>query len=150
MNTSSYSPITSSTYNRWKVEFVLKTNMTKTSIQRRLWRNFIQRGLVAPIFIHSRSLLERNASLKCVCSGSSHIMTVSRCYRKLNAHFMVLPDRSIMHKTLDTIPNQSHYTDTGSTCPSSTPYIPPLPSVFRRDFKPRSRLNDLVVSGTLN
>ena len=29
MNTSSYSPIASGTYNRWKVEFVLKTKMTK-------------------------------------------------------------------------------------------------------------------------
>ena len=29
MNTSSYSPIASGTYNRWKVEFVLKTNVTK-------------------------------------------------------------------------------------------------------------------------
>ena len=88
MNTSPYSPIASGTYNRWKVEFVLKTKMTKTSIQRRLWRNFIQRGLVIPIFIPSRSLLfEGNASLKCVYSGSSHITTVSGCYRKLNAHF---------------------------------------------------------------
>ena len=44
--------------------------MTKALIQRRLWRNFIQRGLVVPIFIHSRSLLfEGNASLKCVYSG---------------------------------------------------------------------------------
>ena len=70
LNTSSYSPIASGTYNRWKVEFVLKIKMTKTSIQRRLWRNFIQRGLVVPIFIHSKSLLfEGNASLKCVSSG---------------------------------------------------------------------------------
>ena len=29
MNTSSYNPIASGTYNRWKVEFVLKTKMTK-------------------------------------------------------------------------------------------------------------------------
>ena len=88
INTSSYSPIASDTYNRWKMEFVLKTKMTKTSIQRRLWRNFIQRGLVVLIFIHSRSLLfERNASLKCVCSGSSDITMVSGCYRKLNAQF---------------------------------------------------------------
>ena len=29
MNTSSYSPIASGTYNRWKVEFVVKTKMTK-------------------------------------------------------------------------------------------------------------------------
>ena len=45
MNTSSYSPIASDTYDRWKVEFVLKTKMTKTAIQRRLWRNSIQRDL---------------------------------------------------------------------------------------------------------
>ena len=70
MNTSSYRPVASGTYNRWKAEFVLKTKMTKTSVQRRLWRNFIQRGLVVPIFIHSRSLLfEENASLKYVYSG---------------------------------------------------------------------------------
>ena len=29
MNTSSYSPVASGTYNRWKVEFVSKTEMTK-------------------------------------------------------------------------------------------------------------------------
>ena len=90
MSTSSYSPIASAlgTSNRWRVEFVLKTKMTKTSVQHRLWRNFIQRGLVVPVFIHSRSLLfEGNASLKGVSSGSSHITTVSGCYRKLNAHF---------------------------------------------------------------
>ena len=71
--------------------------MTKTSLQRRVWRNFIQRGLVAPIFIHSRSLLfEGNVSLKCVLSGltphirvSSHITTVSGCYRELNAGLLV-------------------------------------------------------------
>ena len=57
MNTLSYSPIASGTYNRWKVEFVLKTKMTKTSIQCRLWWNLIQHGLAVPIFIHSRSLL---------------------------------------------------------------------------------------------
>ena len=81
MNTSSYSPIGSGTYNRWKVDFVLKTKMTKTSIQRRLWRNFIQRGLVVPIFIHSRSLLfEGNASLKCVYSGLTPLSTVFQSY----------------------------------------------------------------------
>ena len=81
MNTSSYSPIASGTYNRWKVEFVLKTKATKTSIQRRLWRNFIQRGLVVPIFIHSRSLLfEGNASLKCVYSGLTPPSTVFQSY----------------------------------------------------------------------
>ena len=86
MNTSSYSPIASGTYNRWIVEFVLKTKMTNTSIQRRLWGNINQRGLVVPIFIHSRSLpFKGNASLKCVSSGSSHITTVSGCYRELNA-----------------------------------------------------------------
>ena len=41
MNTSSYRYIASSMYNSWKV--VLKTKMTKTSVQRRLWQNFIQR-----------------------------------------------------------------------------------------------------------
>ena len=88
MNTSSSSPIASGTYNRWRVEFVFKTKMTKTSIQRRLWRNFIQRVLVVPISIDSRSLLlEGNASLKRVSSDSSHITTVSWCYRKLSAHF---------------------------------------------------------------
>ena len=77
MNTSSYSPIASCTYNRWKLEFVLKTKMIKTSIQRRLWRNVIQCGLVVPIFIHSRSLLfEGNASLKCVYSGLTPLSTV--------------------------------------------------------------------------
>ena len=81
MNTSSYSPIASGTYNCWKMEFVLKTKMTKTSIQRRLWRNFIQRGLVVPIFIHSRSLLfEGNASLKCVYSGLTLHSTVFQSY----------------------------------------------------------------------
>ena len=81
MNTSSYSPIASGTYNRWIVEFVLKTKMTKTSIQRRLWRNFIERGLVVPIFIHSRSLLFKgNASLKCVYSGLTPLSTVFPSY----------------------------------------------------------------------
>ena len=55
--------------------------MTKTSLQRRLWRNFIQRVLVVPIFIHSRSLLfEGNASLKCVCSGLTPLSTVFQSY----------------------------------------------------------------------
>ena len=55
--------------------------MTKISIQRRLWRNFIQRGLVVPIFIHSRSLLsEGNASLKCVYSGLTPLSTVFQSY----------------------------------------------------------------------
>ena len=93
MSTSSYSPIASGTYNRWKVEFVLKTKMNKTSIQRRLWRNFIQRSLVGSIFIHSRSLLfEGNASQSmCILvwrrfqQFCSHITTVSGCYRELNA-----------------------------------------------------------------
>ena len=93
MNTSSYSPIASGTYNRWKVEFVLKTKMTKTSIQRRLWRNFVQRGLVVPIYVRSSWLLfEGNASLKSMYSGwhhfqqfSSRITTVSGCYSELNA-----------------------------------------------------------------
>ena len=81
MNTSSYSPIASGTYNRWKVEFVLKTKMTQTSIQRRLWWNFIQLGLVVPIFIQSRSLLfEGNASLKCVYSGLTPLSTVCQLY----------------------------------------------------------------------
>ena len=81
MNTSSYSPITSGTYNCWKMEFVLKTKMTKTSIQRRLWRNFIQHSLVVPIFIHYRSLLfEGNASLKCVYSGLMPLSTVFQSY----------------------------------------------------------------------
>ena len=63
------------------LEFVLKTKVTKTSMQRRLWRNFIQRGLVVPIFIHSRSLLfERNASLKCVYSGLKPLSTVFQSY----------------------------------------------------------------------
>ena len=81
MNTSSYFPIASGPYIRWKAEFVLKTKMTKPSIQRRLWRNFIQRGLVVPIFIHSRSLLfEGNASLKCVYSGLKPLSTVFQSY----------------------------------------------------------------------
>ena len=81
MNTSSYSPIASGTYNHWKVEFVLRTNMTKTSIQRRLWRNFIQRGLVVSIFIHSRSLLfVGNVSLKYVYSGLTPLSTVFQSY----------------------------------------------------------------------
>ena len=81
MNISSYSPKASGTYNRWKVEFVLKTKMTKTSIQRRLWRNFKQRGLVVPIFIHSRSLLFKgNASLKWVYSGLTPLSTVFESY----------------------------------------------------------------------
>ena len=81
MNTSSHSPIASGTYNRWKVEFVLKTKMNKTSVQHRLWRNCIQRGLVVPIFIHSRSLLfEGNASLKCVYSGLKPLSLVFQSY----------------------------------------------------------------------
>ena len=81
MNTSSYSQIASGTYNRWKVEFVLKTKMTKTSIQRRLWRKFIQRGLVVPVLIHSRSLLfEGNASLKSVYSGLTRLSPVFQSY----------------------------------------------------------------------
>ena len=55
--------------------------MTKTSIQRRLWRNFIQRGLVVPFFIHSRAMLfEGNASLKCVSSGLTPLSTVFQSY----------------------------------------------------------------------
>ena len=55
--------------------------MTKTSIQRRLWRNFIQRGLVVLIFIHSRSLLfEGNALLKCVYSGLMPLSSVFQSY----------------------------------------------------------------------
>ena len=81
MNTSFYSPMASGTYNRWKVEFVLKAKMTKTSIQRRLWWNFIQRGLVVPIFMYSRLLLfEGNASLKCVYSGLTPLSTVFQSY----------------------------------------------------------------------
>ena len=81
MNISAYSPIASGTYYRWKVEFALKTKMTKPSIQRRLWRNFIQRGLVVPIFIHSRSLLfEGNALIKCVYSGLTPLSTVFQSY----------------------------------------------------------------------
>ena len=80
MTTSSYRPIASGTYNRWKVEFVLKTKMTKTSVQRRLWWNCIQRGLVVSIFIHSRSLVfEGNASLWCVYSGLTPLSTSRRC-----------------------------------------------------------------------
>ena len=78
MNTSSYSSTSLGIYKLLRVEYVFKQNMTKTSIQRRLLWNFIQRGLVVSIFIHSRSLLfEGNASLKCVSSGSSHITTMS-------------------------------------------------------------------------
>ena len=55
--------------------------MTKTSIQRRLWWDFIQRGLVVPIFIHFRSFLfEGNASLKCVYSGLTQLSTVFQSY----------------------------------------------------------------------
>ena len=55
--------------------------MTKTLTQRRLWRNFTQRGLVVPIFIYSRSLLfEGNASLKCVYSGLTPLFTVFQSY----------------------------------------------------------------------
>ena len=55
--------------------------MTKTSIQCRLWQNCIQRGLMVPIFIHSRSLLfEGNASLKCVYSGLTPLSTVFQSY----------------------------------------------------------------------
>ena len=55
--------------------------MTKTSIQRRLLRNFIQRGLVVPIFIPSRSLLfEVNGSLKCDYSGLTPLSTVFQSY----------------------------------------------------------------------
>ena len=79
---------TSSPQHRLESGICFKTKMTKTSIQRRTWRNFIQHCLVVPIFIHSISLLfEVNASLKCASSGSSHITTVHGCYRKLSAHF---------------------------------------------------------------
>ena len=81
MNTSSYGPITLGTYNRWKVEFVLKTKMIKASIQRRLWQNFIGRGLVVPIFIQSRSLLfEGHVSLKCVYFGLTPLSPVFQSY----------------------------------------------------------------------
>ena len=81
MNTSSYSPRASDTYNRWKVEFVLKTKLSRASIQRRLWRNFIERGLVVPIFIHSRPLLfEGNVSLKYVYSGLTPLSAVFQSY----------------------------------------------------------------------
>ena len=81
MNTSSYSTKASGTYNRWKVKFVLKTKMTETSIQRRLWRNILQRGLMVPIGIYSRSLLfEGNASLKCVYSGLTPLSIVFQSY----------------------------------------------------------------------
>ena len=82
MNISSYSPTASGTYNRWKVEFVLKTKMTKTSIQRRLWRNFIQRI----------SVWRKCVAQVCVFwfqQFSSHITTVSGCYRELNAGLVV-------------------------------------------------------------
>ena len=93
MNTSSYSPIPSGTYNRWKVDFVLKTKVTKISIQRRLWLNFIECGLVVPIFKQSRSLLFEGKCVAKVCilvrrrfqQFSSHITIVSACYRELNA-----------------------------------------------------------------
>ena len=102
MNISSYSSIALGTYKCWKVEFVLKTKWPKhQSMQRRLWWNLIQHGLVVPIFIQSRSLLfEENASLQRMCSGSSHITTVSGCYRKLSAHFY----GAGWQKYLDTIP----------------------------------------------
>ena len=78
-----HGPIASGSYNLWKVEFVLKTKMTKTSIQCRLWWNFIQRGLVVPIFIHYRSLLfEGNASPKCVYSGLTPLSTVFQSYHE--------------------------------------------------------------------
>ena len=81
MNTSPYSPIASGTYNRLKVEFALKTKMTEATIQHRLWRNFIQCGLVVPIFIHSRSLLfEGNALLKCVYSGLTPLSAAFQSY----------------------------------------------------------------------
>ena len=55
--------------------------MTKTSIQHRLWWNFIQHGLVVPIFTHSRSLLlEGNASLKCVYSSLMLLIMVFQSY----------------------------------------------------------------------
>ena len=63
------------------MEFVLKTKNPKTSIQSRVWQNFIQRGMVVPIFIHSRPLLfEENASLKCVYSGLTPLLTVFQSY----------------------------------------------------------------------
>ena len=81
MNTSSYSPIASGTYNRWKVEFVLKTKMTKTSIHRRIWRKCMQRGLVVSISVHSRSLLfDGNALLKFVYFGLMPLLTVFQSY----------------------------------------------------------------------
>ena len=76
------------------MEFVLKTKMTKTSIQCMLWRNCIQRGLVVTILFLFRSLLfEGNASLKCVYSDltllstvfQSYITTVFGCYREFIA-----------------------------------------------------------------
>ena len=63
------------TVGKWNL--LLKTKMTKTSIQRRLWRNFIQSDLVVPIFIHSIWLLfEGNAFLKCVHSSLTSHSTV--------------------------------------------------------------------------
>ena len=97
MNTSSYSPIASGTYNHWKVEFVLKTKMTKTSIQRRLWRNFIHAAWWFPFLyiLDHCCLKEMRRSSVCILvwrrfqQFSSHIMTVSGCYRELNVGLVV-------------------------------------------------------------
>ena len=83
MNTSSYSPIASGTYNRWKVEFVLKTKIPKhqynagyggTLYNAAWWFLFL--------YILNHLLFEENASLKCVYSGLTPLSTVFQSYHE--------------------------------------------------------------------
>ena len=95
MNTSSYSPIALGTYNRCKVEFVLKKN-DKTSIQRRVWRNFIQRDWVVPTLDHLswrltrwayRMGLEPASVRPCVRASTLSNMNISETSRPITIKF---------------------------------------------------------------
>ena len=82
MNTSFYSPIASGTYNRWKVEFVLKTKMTKHQNNAGYGGTLYNAAWWYPFYIHSRALLfEGNASLKCVYSGLTPLSTGFQSYQ---------------------------------------------------------------------
>ena len=69
---------------RWQRRLAIRYNvgfLEQNINKRRVWRNFIQRSLVVPIFIHSRLLLfEGNALLKCVYSGLMPLSIVFQSY----------------------------------------------------------------------
>ena len=82
MNTSSYSPIASGTYNHWKVEFCFKNKNDQNINTMQAMLELYTMWLGGSNFsIHSRSLLfEGNASLKCVYSGLTLLSTVFQSY----------------------------------------------------------------------